>query len=84
MIFSNQRNPILPLDIHIPDSEANVVDDLVTEEQHYFHEGSSMRKIGDTYYYVYADMERGKPTSLGYSTGQVAPWTFYVSRHHHR
>lgn len=44
-----------------------IVDDLVTEEEHFFHEGSSMRKIGDNYYYVYADMERGKPTSLGYS-----------------
>lgn len=44
-----------------------IMDDLVTEEEHYFHEGSSMRKIGDNYYYVYADMERGKPTSLGYS-----------------
>ena len=51
------------------DREA-IVDDLVTEEQHCFHEGSSMRKIGDTYYYVYADMERGKPTSLGYSTSK--------------
>lgn len=51
------------------DSE-NIVDNLVTEEEHYFHEGSSMRKIGDTYYYVYADMERGKPTSLGYSVGK--------------
>lgn len=48
----------------------NIVDDLVTEEEHFFHEGSSMRRIGDTYYYVYADMERGKPTSLGYSTSQ--------------
>lgn len=47
-----------------------VVHDLVTEEEHFFHEGSSMRKIGDTYYYVYADMERGKPTSLGYSTSK--------------
>ncbi len=47
-----------------------VVDNLITEEEHYFHEGSSMRKIGDTYYYVYADMERGKPTSLGYATSQ--------------
>lgn len=47
-----------------------IVDDLVTEEEHFFHEGSSMRKIGDTYYYVYADMERGKPTSLGYSTSK--------------
>lgn len=48
----------------------DIVDDLVTEEEHYFHEGSSMRKIGDTYYYVYADMERGKPTSLGYATSR--------------
>lgn len=48
----------------------DVVDDLVTEEEHFFHEGSSMRKIGDTYYYVYANMERGKPTSLGYSTSK--------------
>lgn len=47
-----------------------IVDNLVTEEEHFFHEGSSMRKIGDTYYYVYADMQRGKPTSLGYATGK--------------
>lgn len=48
---------------------AQIVEQLVTEEEHYFHEGSSMRKIGDKYYYVYADMERGKPTALGYSIG---------------
>ncbi len=55
-----------------------IVDDLVTEEEHFFHEGSSMRKIGDTYYYVYADMERGKPTSLGYSTSSspLGPFTY--------
>ncbi len=55
-----------------------IADDLVTEEEHYFHEGSSMRKIGDTYYYVYADMERGKPTSLGYSTSKspLGPFTY--------
>lgn len=47
----------------------DIIDDLVTEEKHYFHEGSSVRKIGDTYYYVFADMQRGKPTSLGYATG---------------
>lgn len=53
-------------------------DNLVTEEEHFFHEGSSMRKIGDTYYYVYTDMERGKPTSLGYSTGKspLGPFTY--------
>ena len=57
---------------------ANIVDDLVTEEEHFFHEGSSMRKIGDTYYYLYADMERGKPTSLGYSTSKspLGPFTY--------
>lgn len=56
----------------------DIVDDLVTEEQHYFHEGSSMRKIGDTYYYVYADMQRGKPTALGYATGKspLGPFTY--------
>lgn len=55
-----------------------IVDDLVTEEEYFFHEGSSMRKIGDTYYYVYADMERGKPTSLGYSTSKspMGPFTY--------
>lgn len=55
-----------------------IIDDLVTEEKHFFHEGSSMRKIGDTYYYIYADMERGKPTSLGYSTGKTpfGPFTY--------
>ena len=47
--------------------ENKIVHDLVTEEGHFFHEGSSMRKIGDNYYYLYANMERGKPTSLGYS-----------------
>lgn len=54
------------------------MDNLVTEEAHYFHEGSSMRKIGDTYYYLYADMERGKPTALGYSTGKspMGPFSY--------
>lgn len=57
---------------------AQIADNLVTEEEHFFHEGSSMRRIGDTYYYVYADMERGKPTSLGYATSQspLGPFTY--------
>lgn len=50
---------------------SRIVDDLVTEEEHFFHEGSSMRKINGVYYYVYANMERGKPTSLGYATGKA-------------
>jgi arabinoxylan arabinofuranohydrolase len=47
---------------------AAVRHNLVTEEQHHFHEGSSMRKIGETYYLVFADTSRGKPTCLGYAT----------------
>ena len=55
-----------------------VRDHLVTEEEHFFHEGSSMRKIGDTYYFVFADVERGKPTSLGYATSKspLGPFTY--------
>lgn len=57
---------------------SRIVDDLVTEEEHFFHEGSSMRKIGDTYYMIYSNMERGKPTSLGYATSKspLGPFTY--------
>ena len=56
----------------------NIAFDLVTEQKHYFHEGSSVRRIGDTYYYVFADMQRGKPTALGYATGKspLGPFTY--------
>lgn len=58
--------------------ESKVVYNLVTEYEHFFHEGSSMRKIGDTYYLVYANIERGKPTSLGYSTSNspLGPFSY--------
>lgn len=50
--------------------QSTVVDNLVTEEEHFFHEGSSMRKRGDTYYLIYCDIQRGKATSLGYATSK--------------
>ncbi|WP_160720605.1 family 43 glycosylhydrolase [Bacillus sp. USDA818B3_A] len=50
--------------------EGSIVNNLVTEEEHYFHEGSSLRKRGDTYYFVYSSMVRGKPTSLAYATSK--------------
>lgn len=58
--------------------EGEIKKNLVTEMDHFFHEGSSMRRIGDTYYYVYADMERGKPTALGYATSKspLGPFTY--------
>ena len=45
-----------------------VTRDMVTEEEHHFHEGSSMRRIGETDYFVFADTSRGMPTRLGYAT----------------
>ena len=48
----------------------SVTDNLLTEEEHFFHEGSSVRKIGDMYYCVFADVERGRPTALGYATSK--------------
>lgn len=59
-------------------NKENIVHNLVTEEEHYFHEGSSMRKINGTYYYVFTNIENGKPTSLGYATGPtpLGPFTY--------
>ncbi len=48
--------------------EDTLVTGLLTEREHGFHEGSSIRKINGTYYAVFADMHRGKPTALGYAT----------------
>jgi hypothetical protein len=58
--------------------EKSVVTGIVTEKDHHFHEGSSMRKRGDTYYYVFADTSRGKPAALGYATGKspLGPFTY--------
>lgn len=52
--------------------EGNIVEnthvsDILNEKQDGFHEGSSIRKIGNRYYMVYADISRGKPTCLGYA-----------------
>ncbi|WP_461172737.1 family 43 glycosylhydrolase [Arthrobacter sp. Z1-9] len=57
---------------------ASTVKDLATEETHHFHEGSSVRKREHTYYFVFADTSRGKPTSLGYATSAfpLGPFTY--------
>ena len=58
--------------------EDTLISGLLTEKEHGFHEGSSMRKIGDTYYYIFADTHRGKPTALGYATSRhpLGPFTY--------
>ncbi len=48
-----------------------IVDNLVTEKEHFFHEGGYMVKRNSIYYFVYAHMGRkGMPTCIGYSTSK--------------
>ena len=50
---------------------SSIRDNVLTEEQHHFHEGAFMCKIGELYYLVYADISRGDaPTCLGYATSE--------------
>lgn len=48
--------------------ESTITEPLHEEGNNAFHEGSSIRKIGDLYYLVFADESRNnRPTCLGYS-----------------
>ncbi len=48
---------------------ATIREGVVTEKEHFFHEGSSVRKHNGIYYFVYAHIgRRGRPTCLGYAT----------------
>ncbi|MDD3108657.1 MAG: family 43 glycosylhydrolase, partial [Alistipes sp.] len=49
---------------------STIVDGLVTEQEHFFHEGSSMRKHNGIYYLVYAHLRKGRPTCIGYATSR--------------
>ena len=40
---------------------------ILTEWEHGFHEGASIRKRGDKYYLVFTDISRGKATCLSYA-----------------
>lgn len=48
----------------LPGSEK---DHILTEWEHGFHEGSSLRRRGDKYYIVYTDISRGRATCLSYA-----------------
>ncbi|MBN1387992.1 MAG: family 43 glycosylhydrolase [Bacteroidales bacterium] len=48
-----------------------VHENILTEAEHYFHEGAFMAKRNGLYYIVYADLSReDKPTCLGYATSK--------------
>lgn len=44
--------------------------ELLSEAQHGFHEGPSMRKRNGIYYLVYTDISRGRATCLSYATAR--------------
>jgi hypothetical protein len=42
-------------------------DNILTEQLHGFHEGSSLRKLGGRYYMVFTDISRGRATCMSYA-----------------
>jgi len=62
----NCSGALLNSDMETLDTDA-IKQNILTEHEHFFHEGSSIRKIGDKYYMIFSDISRGKPTSLGYA-----------------
>ena len=58
---------------------STMVDGIVTEKDHFFHEGSYVVKRGKYYYFIYADISRNsRPTCLGYSmaTSPLGPYEY--------
>jgi len=54
-----------------------LVKPILTEAEHGFHEGASIRKRNGLYYLVYTDISRGRATSLAYATSArpLGPYT---------
>ena len=48
--------------------ESTLCTSLLTEKEHGFHEGGSIRKRNGIYYLVYTDISRGSATCLSYAT----------------
>lgn len=49
----------------------SIRENIVTEKEHFFHEGGYMVKRNGIYYFVYAHMGRaGRPTCIGYATSK--------------
>lgn len=64
---------------HIEIDKASIVDNAVTEKDHFFHEGAFMVKRKGIYYLIYTDVSRGgAPTCIGYSTSKspMGPFTY--------
>lgn len=57
----------------------SIVYNLLTEKEHGFHEGVSVRKRNGVYYAVYTDISRGRATCLAYATS-ISPLGPYIKQ----
>ena len=59
--------------------QSTIKEDVVTEKEHFFHEGGFLVKRNGIYYFVYAHMGRAnRPTCIGYATSNspMGPYTY--------
>jgi len=59
--------------------ESTIKKDVLTESEHFFHEGGFMVKRNGVYYFIYADISRAnRPTSIGYATSlsPMGPYSY--------
>ncbi len=58
---------------------SSIIDGVVSEKEHFFHEGGYVVKRKGIYYFIYAHMGRGgRPTCIGYATSKspMGPYTY--------
>jgi len=58
---------------------SSITDSVLTEKEHFFHEGGYLVKRNGTYYFIFAHMGRAnRPTCLGYATSEfpMGPYTY--------
>jgi hypothetical protein len=59
--------------------ESTIRDSILTEGEHFFHEGAYLVKRKGIYYMIFADLSRaGRPTCLGYATSDkpMGPYAY--------
>lgn len=56
----------LTSDMAVLDTDS-LKENILTEQEHGFHEGASVRKYNGKYYMIYTDISRGKATCLSYA-----------------
>ena len=59
--------------------ESTIRDSILTESEHFFHEGGFLAKRNGIYYFIYAHIGRAnRPTCIGYATSSspMGPYTY--------